>query len=1430
MTSFINWPVIASLYPNLYFSTDGMSVAGQPWSGNYRIGKATWATAHTTQFTAPGWHYIDSASGYLGGARTNGSYVTLKSTNNTDYSSVIETMDATAAQTATFTVSGGLSTGKVHVWATNLKSSDPADYFVHTQDVTPTDGAYSLTLQPGYVYTVTTTTGQGKGTATPPKASALALPYSDDFETPAASTSPKYFADMNGAFATAACGGGRSGTCLRQMAATAPINWTHESYHAPYTIMGDGSWSNYTVRADTLFEQAGTAEVLGRVGKQGKNNQGLDAYHLQVSDTGAWSIQRSDVVPDPNNSGSTTWSWTKLASGTVTALGTNTWHSLALTMQGSKLTAAVDGKTVGSATDATYTSGQAGLGVTGYQTDEFDNFALTPGTASAADRPGHLRRVRQVPRRQRGLHRERRPRPDLGLQLQRRPEVELEQRHPADQRQVRRRHRSGYGERHPGRPVGLQRRRQPAVDPAGRRHPQGRTVRTLPRRAPRHFGQRHPAGDLGLQRRVQPAVDPAVIGNTPRNGRRSMRVSRSAPTAPTVLASRWTRVLAGTACAFGLVWACLPAQAEAALTGAPATTAAAATPVYLNTAYSFPARAADLVSRMTFAEKAAQLNVRIAPAIPRLGVQDYTYWSEGAHGINYLGAGTNNPGGSDRPPATSFPVNFASAMTWDKDLMYKETTAVSDEVRGYLDKSLYGVAPNNIGQSKTDYGSLTFWAPTVNMDRDPRWGRNDEDFGEDPYLVGQMGGAFVNGYQGNTESGQPANGFLKVAATAKHFALNDVENMRKASDSMATDTDIRDYYTAQFKSLVEDSHVAGLMTSYNAVNGTPAVANTYTDNQIAQRTYGFSGYTTSDCGAVATVYDLPTAGSSVAGHNWAPPGWTTDGLGDNSTWTNTATGAKISAKAGAQAYALRAGTYVNCDGGENTVANLQAAINVGLLSDGVIDTALTRVFTMRMATGEFDPPSSVPYTSITKANIEDPAHQALAEQVAANDLVLLKNDKPASATAPLLPLNPAKLNNVVILGDMANTVTLGGYSGTPTHQASAVQGLTSAIKAANPGANILFDAAGTSSTATSAATLSASTQAAIKKADLVLLFAGTNLSNATENVDRKNLDMPGNYRSLITQTTALGNPKTALVLQSNGPVKIDDVQAPIPSILFSGYNGQSQGTALADVMFGKQNPTGHLDFTWYKDDSQLPAMSNYGLAPDATGGLGRTYQFFTGTPTYPFGYGLSYTNFGYSPAIVDKSTVTADGTVDVSFTVTNTGTVSGAAVAQLYAATPKVTPPAGTTAVPLPMKRLAGFQKTQVLAPGASQKITLPVKIARPGLLGRQGDEVRGLRRDLPAPGRFQRIGHRLLGERLGHRSPHPQGAVRHGAARGRPVRRRGHDRPHRQEPLDQGRHHRHGRPAGPQHERHRGPRRRGRRHRPVLRRPQRRAGLVPQQ
>ncbi len=449
-------------------------------------------------------------------------------------------------------------------------------------------------------------------------------------------------------------------------------------------------------------------------------------------------------------------------------------------------------------------------------------------------------------------------------------------------------------------------------------------------------------------------------------------------------------------------------------------------PIYRNTHYSFAERAADLVSRMTLAEKVAQLRSNSAPAIPRLGVQQYTYWSEGQHGVNALYGDTNPGNVTGGVHATSFPTNFASTMSWDPRLVYNETTAISDEARGFLDKSLWDTGQNDLGPSPNDYGYLTYWAPTVNMDRDPRWGRTDEAFGEDPYLVSQMAGAFVNGYQGQTMAGRPMSRYLKVAATAKHFALNNVEDNRTGISSDATDANIRDYYTAQFKSLIENDHVAGLMTSYNAINGTPSVADTYTANELAQRTYGFGGYITSDCGAVGTTYK-----TFPSGHDWAPPGWTTDGKGDSATWTNTATGKQVSGPAGGQAYALRAGTTVNCTGSEPTLANIQQAIDSGALSEGVLDTDLVHMFTIRMRTGEFDPRRSDPYTKITKKVIQSQAHQALARKVADDSLVLLKNNPVAGTSTPLLPAKAAKLHKVVILGNLANTVTWVGTRETP---------------------------------------------------------------------------------------------------------------------------------------------------------------------------------------------------------------------------------------------------------------------------------------------------------------------------------------------------------------------------------------------------------------
>ncbi|MEW1860309.1 ricin-type beta-trefoil lectin domain protein [Streptomyces sp. NPDC088194] len=378
LTAYINWPVAAAVYPNLPYDTDGLVLANQPYSGAYSVGKNLWATAQITQFTSPGWKFVDAGSGYLGGNESNGSFVTLKSASGSDYSTVIEATTATAAQTVNVRVSGGLSTGAVHVWATNVNSATSGDNLVQQSTLTPSGGAYSLTVQPGYVYTLTTTTGQGKGTAQGPAAKPQPLPYSDGFDGDQAGQQPAYLAQQQGAFEVTGCAGGRSGNCVTQQAATKPIEWDGDS--APYTFGGGPGWADYTVAADTLIRQPGAVQLLARVGNQaGFNPANIDAYYLQVSDTGAWSILRN----------SSSGSRTTLASGTTTALGTGTWHHLALTVNGSTLTAAVDGNTVGSASDTSYATGMVGLGTSGYQTDQFDNLTVTP-VGSTGTVTGHI--------------------------------------------------------------------------------------------------------------------------------------------------------------------------------------------------------------------------------------------------------------------------------------------------------------------------------------------------------------------------------------------------------------------------------------------------------------------------------------------------------------------------------------------------------------------------------------------------------------------------------------------------------------------------------------------------------------------------------------------------------------------------------------------------------------------------------------------------------------------------------------------------------------------------------------------------------------------------------------------------------------------------------------------------------------------------------
>ncbi|MGW5353558.1 NPCBM/NEW2 domain-containing protein, partial [Streptomyces sp. NPDC004031] len=365
MVNFFNWPLIASVYQNLPYNTVGLATANSPWSGSYSIGENTWATAQVTQFAQPGWQFVDSASGYLGGAETNGSYITLKSPNGKDWSTVLETTTATEDQTVNLSVKGGLSGGTVHVWATDVNSPSPATDFVHAQDVTPSGGSYALTLKPGWIYTVTTTTGQGKGTATSPAAHPLALPYSDSFDRDKAGTEARYLSDMQGSFEVQKCAAGRHGMCLQQMAATKPIEWQDDS--DAFTLVGDPTWTDYSFTSDVELAKPGTVELIGRAGTQNRPQSHQQGYYFQISDTGAWTLLRSDA--DGHR--------TVLSRSATAPLGTGTWHRLGLSFSGSTITASVDGHDIGTVHDSTYAAGQGGLGLTSYVTDQFDNVAFT---------------------------------------------------------------------------------------------------------------------------------------------------------------------------------------------------------------------------------------------------------------------------------------------------------------------------------------------------------------------------------------------------------------------------------------------------------------------------------------------------------------------------------------------------------------------------------------------------------------------------------------------------------------------------------------------------------------------------------------------------------------------------------------------------------------------------------------------------------------------------------------------------------------------------------------------------------------------------------------------------------------------------------------------------------------------------------------------
>jgi beta-glucosidase len=755
----------------------------------------------------------------------------------------------------------------------------------------------------------------------------------------------------------------------------------------------------------------------------------------------------------------------------------------------------------------------------------------------------------------------------------------------------------------------------------------------------------------------------------------------------------------------------LAATLAAALTGAAMTQAVTTTnsaaaaasresssPTYLDSRRSPEERAADLVSRMTLEEKASQMNSSRAAAIPRLGVAAYGWWNEAAHGVAREQTTDNS-----NPPiltnTTSYPVSLSLGSTWNPELMYDEASLIGDEARDVVQ------------ENKRD---LDFWSPTVNLGRDPRWGRNDETYSEDPFLTTAIASKFVNGMEGKDEDGTPlksGKGYLKTLTTLKHFAANNSEFNRRTGSSDMDDRTLREYYTAQFRGIVKASQPGSIMSSYNSVNGTPAAADVYLIDQLARKTFGFKGYFTSDCDA---IYEIQ------AGHKWQPPGFP-----------------HPLNQIERHAFANSAGEDLDCNQGYHDQYNYGNTVptavrqgittQTGLYTENDVDVSLVRLFTARMRLGEFDDESKVPWVREARKRLapgtwvnsdangavtQTPERLAMARKAADESLVLLKNDAVKTSgkrTSPLLPLQVPKKGayKVAVVGPYANpeSMYLGGYSSIQgaagkANQVNGYQGIKAAVTAIDPQATVDY----LPGLSADHSTVVAADVAATKGYDAVLVYAGTDNKTADEDTDRKSLALPGAQSQLIEQV-ADANPNTVVYLETMGQVDVESFEPKVRAILWSSYNGQRKGEGLADVLLGRHNPTGHLPFTWYRSVDQLPAIGDYGIRPTSTT-QGRTYQYFTGPVSYPFGHGLGYTSFRYSKVEVDRSSVDANGRVTVTAKVTNTGRTTGTDVAQLYAATPDA-----KAALERPIKRLVGFDRV-TLKPGRSTTVRLAVKVA----------------------------------------------------------------------------------------------------------------------
>jgi beta-glucosidase len=660
-------------------------------------------------------------------------------------------------------------------------------------------------------------------------------------------------------------------------------------------------------------------------------------------------------------------------------------------------------------------------------------------------------------------------------------------------------------------------------------------------------------------------------------------------------------------------------------------------PAYLDVTQPVDARVADLISRLTLEEKAVLLNHR-GPTVERFNIRS-DQWNQCLNGVQW------------NRPTTLFPVCLALAATWDTNLVHETATVLSDEARAIYNG--WHLDTNAPGEHK----GLIYRAPVINIERNPYWGRNHEAWGEDPFLTGRMAVNYVQGLQGDDPH------YLKIAATLKHFAVNNVETARQKLNAVVPERMLREYWLPHWREAVVEGKACSLMASYNAINGTPNNINHWLLSDLLKNEWQHDGFVVSDLGGVRTM---------VEGHEKR-----------RMTYED------------AVAQSLMAG----CDFSDMEFQdNIPAAVRDGKLTEARLDDALARVLRVRMRLGEFDPFAAVPYSKISPAVINSAEHRALALKAAQESIVLLKNER------GILPLDNNNLKRIAVIGPLADLVLLNNYSGKATNVVTALRGIKDR---AGTNVEVLYAVGGIVGGATSgllkkdppeavadpAAEL-AKAVALARGADAAIVFVGTTSAVEQEGHDRKTLGLTGNQEALAEAVVA-ANPRTVVVEMSAGPLTVPALKEKIPALLQAWWPGEEGGHAIADVLFGDVNPAGRLPHTVYASEAQVPPVDEY----DITKGF--TYMYVNGEPLFPFGHGLSYTTFKYGELKLSADTMKADGKITVSADITNTGGRAGDEVVQFYVHQEK-------GAVKLPAKMLRGFQRIS-LKPGETKTVTFPL-------------------------------------------------------------------------------------------------------------------------